>query len=506
MLAYLAAFFAALALSLISTRFARGWAERVGIVDRPDGERKTHARPIPRAGGVGIYISLAVVLGVALLLIPRATLPPERITQILATLVGATAIFSLGFIDDAFGLRARTKFAVQIAIAVAMVAAGLSIQGLNLGGAYLAFPAWFSAALTVVWIVGITNAFNLIDGADGVAAGAAVFASGSLAAILILSGNTLAGIAALTLAGATLGFLYFNFPPASIFLGDCGSLLLGFTLAAIGLMSTQAAPTLVAVAIPVVSVGLPILDTLLAMVRRFLRREPIFNADRGHIHHRLRDLGHSPRTITLLMYAVSAAFAAFSLLLLNPDGRVAGTLLCIMGVVIWIALQRLRIPELLEVRRIVDRSLRQRHAIAHNVRIREAVRRLNEANDPFEIDLALHYAFMEGDFVRVHVWMTAPYGDALVSTGHAIEDGRGALWQWCATDVQEAGWELRVPFVDVSGSPLGRLSLWHSAAAPHMLTDMRLVAGELQPALQDALLRLARPSTLPHERPIAIVR
>jgi hypothetical protein len=283
-------------------------------------------------------------------------------------------------------------------------------------------------------------------------------------------------------------------------------MLLGFSLASVGLMSAQTAPTLLAVAIPVVSCGLPILDTLLTMMRRFLRGQAIFNADRGHIHHRLRDLGQSPRRVVMHLYAASATFALLSLLLVHPDGRVVGTFMVVAGAVILIAVQRLHIPELLEVGRIVDRGLHQRKLIANNVRIRDAIEQLRAAETARDAIDALQWGIATGDIVRVEVWTNGNVGAHLMRSGVARKDGAGALWEWSRADDDADVWEIRLPFRDTNGVVTGRLSLWHSSRVDHVLIDMRLLARELHPELQRTLQRVhdSTPVQLPvPEEPIA---
>ena len=489
MVTFLAAFVAAFLLSLLGTRYVRGWAVGAGILDRPDGVRKLHSRPVPRVGGIAIYVALATVL-IAVLFVPGAQpygyLP---VRALIATQAGATVIFLLGLWDDVLGLRASTKLLVQIAVALGMVWGGLTISGEALFGPG-GMPAALSTVVTVVWIVAVTNAFNLIDGADGIAAGAALFAALAIAGIALLGGSPMAALAALSLAGATLGFLFFNFPPASIFLGDCGSLLLGFSLAAIGLMSSYTQPTLLAVAIPVVSCGLPLLDTALAVMRRFLRGEQVFNADRGHIHHRLRDFGYSPRRVALVLYAASAAFALISMLLVYPGYRLDAVLLGFAGVVLSLAVQRLRIPELLEVGRIVRRGLHQRTVIGHNVRIREAIARIGAADDPYGLTAALRYALEAGEFMRAELWVDLPLGAPLAHAGIAeLRDGC-AVWRLAQESVPRESWEIRLPFRDAQGVMLGRLSFWYASDARHVLTDLRLIAQELEPEIVAALRRI----------------
>ena len=494
----LIAFIVATTLSVILTHRVRAFAVRMGIVDLPDNDRKMHEKPTPRAGGIGIFVTTAAVIGFAIWTGMVEWTPDEHhVPAFIALGVGGALAFGLGLVDDVLGgLRARIKFAVQALIALGVFLTGVRIEGLTLpGGGFLEFSILVSLALTVLWIVGVMNAFNLIDGSDGVAGGAAVFAAGAMAVVSILNGQELGALVAVTLAGATIGFLVFNFPPASIFLGDSGSLFLGFTLATLGVITTQTAQTALAVAIPVVSCGLPILDTLLAMARRLLRGESPFTPDRGHIHHRLRDLGHSPRKVALILYAASAGFALLSLVLVQPSGKAAATLLIVAGAAVGLAVQRLRIPELVEFGRVLGNSTRQRHVIAQNIRIRKAIERIRRASNASSLFSALRDGLEAGEFDRGEIWLPSEILSAFVGddTG-VVVDGNGCRWTWART--VESGnkfhlCEFRLPFVDDDGRNIGRLSLWYDLRrGGRPLTDLRLIAHELQPELWAAIKRL----------------
>src|SRR5437660_12732172 len=195
---------------------------------------------------------------------------------------------------------------------------------------------WFLGwPLTILWVLAITNAFNLIDGLDGLAAGSALFSTLVAFVVALLNGHSLVTVMTIALAGAILGFLRYNFNPATIFLGDSGSLFIGFMLSALALAGAQKTPTIVAVAIPVVSFGLPVLETLLSVVRRFLSGQPLFAADRGHIHHRLLELGFSQRQVVLILYVVSAVCGLLSLFLLYPSGPMVGIGLFVIDGGVW---------------------------------------------------------------------------------------------------------------------------------------------------------------------------
>ncbi len=505
MLVLLSVFSGALALALVLTYRVRGSAARWGLVDVPDQDRHNHERPVPRAGGIAVFGAVVAVLALVLAFEPpQFAVAPEITRPLLVVLAGAAAVFGLGLWDDVRHLSAPPKFAIQILIAVAVFMAGIRIETVPfLGLADGTLPVSFSLFLTVVWLVGVTNAFNLIDGSDGVAGGAAVLACLAMGGVSLVNGNDLGALVAFVLAGAVLGFLFFNFPPASIFLGDSGSLFIGFMLAAMAVVTTQTASTALAVAIPVVSLGLPILDTLLVMVRRFLRRKPLFKGDRLHIHHTLRDLGHSPRRVALVIYAVCIAFAFLSLLLVKPAGIQLAVPFMIAGVILWVAVQRLRIPELVEVGRVVERGLAQREVIAHNLRIREAVSRLRTAQDAASTVAALESAFEHSEFRRAEFWLPAEIAGKLVDGRSVRRSDGGCLWRWAAPAPfrEEDALEVRLLFRNGAGRRIGRFSLWRPLEGQRLFTDIRLIASDLLPELQRGLERLPEAADTTHTTP-----
>jgi UDP-GlcNAc:undecaprenyl-phosphate GlcNAc-1-phosphate transferase len=296
----------------------------------------------------------------------------------------ATLIFFLGLLDDIRSLSAYTKFAVQIvaAILLYMNGFGISILSVKTGGAPL---GWMTGLpLTILWVLLITNAFNLIDGLDGLAAGSALFSSLVICIVAVLSHNNSILFLTLALSGAIAGFLRYNFNPASIFLGDCGSLLIGFMLSAIALAGSQKSSTMVAVAIPIVSLGLPILDVTISVIRRFLGGKKLFSADREHIHHKLISRGVSHKQAVLMLYGVSACFAFFSLFLLNPGSQTVGLVLVVLGFGVTVGVQQLRYHEFFELKAEASRTLNLRQVIANNVGVRrgaEALRSCAKVTD-----------------------------------------------------------------------------------------------------------------------------
>src|SRR6202047_2230252 len=377
----------------------RGW------VAPPLQERDLHETPLPRIGGVSIFLSFLISLGIAFgfALLPSRHFPgfvSVPFLQVLLTiLVPGTLVFLLGIYDDIHSVGPYTKFAVQAVAAIMLFAGGLRILDLPVlfGARHLAWP--IGLPITVLWVVGITNAFNLIDGLDGLAAGSALFSTLVVFVVAIFSGSALVSLLTIALAGAILGFLRFNFNPATIFLGDCGSLFIGFMLSALALEgATQKAPTVIAVAIPVVSFGLPILETMLSIFRRLISGKPVFTADREHIHHKLLQLGMSDRKVVIVLYAVSAVFALLSLFLLWPTGSTLGLVLAVLGIGIWFGVQHLGYLEFGELHRVAQRTIEQPQIFINNLAIRRAMKELKVTSNYDELRRILEAAFSSKDF------------------------------------------------------------------------------------------------------------
>ena len=294
-------------------RLSRGG---VGL-DVPDESRKRQAVPIPRLGGIPLMLSLA--LGVVLILL----LDPPRAFEWFPILVGTVMIYGLGLWDDVEPLGAKKKLVGQIAIATVVTLMGLNIEKFSLPGyGTIELGAW-SIPVTVFWLIAIPNIVNLIDGFDGLATGLGLFMSATLGIVGYHSEHFGLSWFAFTMAGALLGFLVFNFPPAKIYLGDAGAYLIGFTIAALSVSSSHKGSVAAALLVTIVGLGLPILDTSFALIRRALRGFPLFHADDEHLHHRLEKLGISKRRILFGLYGVCVVLSLIGLAIFwNQGGTV----------------------------------------------------------------------------------------------------------------------------------------------------------------------------------------
>lgn len=342
MLTYIVAFLLSMMVAAVTTPLVTRWAHANGWFDLPSEARKVHTRPIPRIGGLAVVTAFfAPILGLALYTNRISGLLYADATLVSALCLGAAAIVILGVYDDLKGADAKLKLVVQTAVAVGMWTAGFRIEllGNPFGSAFQL--GLLSLPLTVLWIVGIVNALNLIDGLDGLASGMALFASVVLFGVSFVDHAVLLCLLTACLGGALIGFLFFNFNPAKIFLGDSGSMFLGFILSVMSIWTQRKGATMVALLIPVIALGVPILDTTLSFLRRLARRQSPFKADREHLHHRLLGLGLSHRNAVFTLYTVSAVFALGALALLDNDTTHRTIVLATVAMVVFILVRKI---------------------------------------------------------------------------------------------------------------------------------------------------------------------
>ncbi|MEX0721765.1 MAG: hypothetical protein WD059_13915 [Balneolaceae bacterium] len=361
---FIISFLVPVALALVLTPFVIRFAHKIGALDAP-GDRKVHKTVTPRLGGFAIFLSVVLSSVIIFLLFPSIFAGiGENIIAVSIVAFCFAAIFALGFYDDMKPLSAGLKFGVQFVIATLVYYAGFKISVItNPLGSGILNVELIEFPLTLLWIVGITNAFNLIDGLDGLSSGVATIACISIFTVSALSGQIWIAALALIFAGSLVGFLRYNFRPAQIFLGDSGSLIIGFSLALLSIQSATKISTGFALLFPILVLGLPITDTIISMIRRFLgsflkqnkeesnsllrKLYSMFRPDSSHIHHQLISLGLSHRNSVIVLYAVSAAFAlgAFSLTVIESVETtvVFGLLLCIG---LFMGIKRLRYHEI----------------------------------------------------------------------------------------------------------------------------------------------------------------
>ncbi len=312
------AFLIALLVSFAATPLMIRLAKRIGAIDVPKDGRRVHKVPTPRLGGLAIFLGfLAALLYMY-----------EIDSRMVGVLTGAAIIVTLGFFDDIKPLPAKFKFLVQIIAAAIVIRSGVIIPRISnplyflTGKEYIHFGIW-SYPLTLIWIVGVTNAINLVDGLDGLAAGISIISATTLLVAAHTTGQDFAAFLALILAASTLGFLPFNFNPAKIFMGDTGALFLGYMLSVISVMGVLKGAAALSILVPIFAIGLPIYDTLFAMIRRASNGKSVMEADKGHLHHKLLDAGMSQRQAVITLYSISAVLGFSAVVLVEATLKVA---------------------------------------------------------------------------------------------------------------------------------------------------------------------------------------
>lgn len=319
------AFLFSVLLAFAMTPAIRVLAFKLGAVDVPKDARRMHKTPIPLIGGLGIFLSFSIS---TLLFLEKIDL------KILGFLLGMLVMVVIGIIDDVKDIGAMKKLLGQLIASLFPVLTGTRIDSVILFGETHIFPEWLSILLTIVWIVGITNAINLIDGLDGLACGVSVISSFCLVLTAIMSSSqTLLPLLSLLLAGACLGFLPFNMHPAKMFMGDTGALMLGYALSTISVLGVFKFNALVSFLVPFLILGLPASDTITSIIRRILHHKSPFEADRGHLHHKLIDMGFSQRASVLILYAISALLGICAVMF-SSDNVLVAFFVLIIGVTV----------------------------------------------------------------------------------------------------------------------------------------------------------------------------
>ena len=334
-------------------------ARRLGTVDAPN-VRKIHSSSIPHIGGVAVFISMMTLI-IPVLFLPNIIGVSFRdiSAKVIVTLAASSFIFLIGLVDDLKRLRARHKLAAQLVAAIVVCSFGVRINAITISELLSINFGWFSWPLTILWIVGITNAINLSDGLDGLAAGISAVACGVIAIFSVYSGQVFMAVLMLALLGSLIGFLFFNFSPAKIFMGDCGSMFLGFTIASSSVICASKSSALVGLALPVLAMGIPIFDTLFSMLRRFLERRSMFAPDRSHFHHRLLDLGIKQREAVIVIYAVTVLAAGLGMFMMvthNTNSLIV--FICILLLLLLV----FRVVGSVRLRETID-GLRKKYAV-----------------------------------------------------------------------------------------------------------------------------------------------
>jgi len=327
----------AIILSLVLTPFVIAFARKFGVVDKPN-VRKVHKNAMPRMGGAAFFLSFHLAILVEILIGGHSFSQP-----MMAILAGGVVIFALGLWDDLKEISPKAKFLVQFGVAAFICSQGILFDSITnpITGGSLIMPAWVSWPLTFFWIVGVSNAINLMDGLDGLAAGVTTITLITLSAVSLSLGDVHLLWVTVPLAGALLGFLRYNFNPARTFMGDCGSLYLGYMVAALSVASSGMSSATLSLTIPLLTLGLPIFDTLFAIFRRTATGRGPFSPDKEHIHHKLLSIGFSHRQTVLILYGFTGILSIGAFLMLAVRHRDVAMLFLLYGTLFFFLVRRL---------------------------------------------------------------------------------------------------------------------------------------------------------------------
>ena len=480
-----------------------------------------HRRATPRLGGLALYFSCLTALSLLPFvdnLLTQAL--GARQSEFLTIFIPATLVLILGVYDDLRGTNAITKFAGLGLIATLFYAMGGRIDALSVpmfGPVEL--PPLISFLFTIVWLVGITNAFNLIDGLDGLASGAALFSSLVILGVSVSQDRPLMMVFSLVLCGSVAGFLRYNFNPASIFLGDSGALFIGFLLAAMSVLGTQKATTAVAIFVPILAFGFPVVDTAMTMGRRLVSRKPVFQGDNEHIHHMLLARGWSQRRVAIVLYGVCAMFGLLALMFPATGSKLTGFMLFVISVAVIVAVGHLRYHEVEEIRAGVKRNLGERRLrVANNIRVRRAALALSKASDLHEMFEAVRNMLDSGEFTSANA-QVGQAGRAEINErafdaslqrhpkqALAFRQGR-VSWAWSKEGADDdvayraqMEWSIRLPLVK-DGVEWGWLNFYHSLNGEALLVDTNYLSDLFRREFTDAAARIFSAHDLPETAP-----
>jgi UDP-GlcNAc:undecaprenyl-phosphate GlcNAc-1-phosphate transferase len=488
MVFYFGIFCGSVLLTALLTRVIRDIAIHRRWLDPANNGRHFHAKPVPRIGGIAIFLGFATtVVGAAMIHLGSVTVALSA-HAMLAILLPAFLVLLLGLCDDLFSVSPRTKLAIEALAAAWLYLDGLGVHFLDayFTSSVLRMAAGLSA--TVSWVLLISNAFNLIDGLDGLACGSGLMASVVLFVASIWGHAPLTAISAAALAGAALGFLRYNFHPASIFLGDSGSLLLGFVLSGLSFSINSRNESATTAIVPFVCLALPILDVSISIARRFVGSRPLFNGDDEHIHHKLLKRGIPHREAVLLLYGAGAAFSALGLVLLR-ESRVLPFALVTICIGVWRGIRELEYLEFTELGAAVSRLGLRRASIANNVRLRRAIESIRKAPMDFtELCDALRDALEPIGFsgVAFHFTQSDRIHTRLLFPIRTDVNGR-LLLAWRQSHSSSSDWELRLQLVSQAGNRFGELALLRDETNEPLQFDINLLSEAFRTSVANAL-------------------
>jgi UDP-GlcNAc:undecaprenyl-phosphate/decaprenyl-phosphate GlcNAc-1-phosphate transferase len=485
MLLYISVLAIATAMSALLTYWVRTTAVAYGLKATPVYGRHLHTKPLPRLGGIAICVTF-MAAALAYLPISKVLHIAVSTTSYLGILVPVLLIFLMGAYDDIKPLKPKAKIAVQSCAALLLYLAGFGIHYFSSLFAGHLVGAAIDLLFTVFWVLLITNAFNLIDGLDGLAAGSALISVVAVLVVCLLGHNSLITYLVVVLLGAILGFLPYNFYPASIFMGDSGSLFIGFLLSALAMGGAQEVNPASGIAIPILAFGLPILDVALAVLRRSLRGHPVFRGDTDHIHHKLLRLGLSHRQAVLVLYAVTSAFVLSGLALVLDEKFLLPVLFAVvLGVIVGV--QQLHYPEFSALFRPGGR---RRQIVTDAPNLRRAAEALAACSDFRSICQVLQETLQPIGFEGLRLKNLGKDGFpmALFQTLHYDWEGKWFL-EWSERKTDDSPWEYSFQLIKNAQPTLGYASFFHMSPREDFRLNADLLAADFRTTLSEAIAR-----------------
>lgn len=481
--------------ALVATPIARRFALSVGLMDHPDTHRKLHREPIALCGGIAILCSLMATFVVCLMAYPAfVSIFMGHMYEAISLALGAVAIVLLGVMDDRFGLRGRQKLAGQIVICLSIIAFGFTIDSISIFGMPLELGL-LAIPITLGWLLLSINSVNLIDGADGLCSSVGWISFSALSAIGWYTGNHMESMVAAAMAGSLLGFLIFNLPPAKVFLGDAGSMLVGLILGVLAMRSWLTEGSPISIAVPVVLMAIPLFDSGMAIVRRKLTGRSVFTVDRGHLHHNLMRFGIKNRGLVGVITLLSLVTASGAVLgvIFQSDALSIGTMVFALGSLVATRVFGFAELELLCKRSLnFSRSIVARRGISDD-KVRQQTVRLQGSRE-WDIVWSTMVEFAEKHQLgKISLDLNMPW----------LHEGFHASWHKNKLPEFSERWFLRLPVVS-QGRVLGRIEV----LGHHQNSDTYLVMSaltemlsELQPGIQSLVEDLKTENSLPSTRP-----
>jgi UDP-GlcNAc:undecaprenyl-phosphate/decaprenyl-phosphate GlcNAc-1-phosphate transferase len=468
--------------AFISTIIVKFFCLKYKIVDNPDGYRKVHTKPVPLCGGFAVFLGFIFPVLLLYLFYTSHSLFGEfdkKETQVFTFFLGACITMFMGAADDIWHLRPKYKLLFQFIAATFAYFGGLKVTSVTipfLGGSVELL--WMSYPVTIFWFLGCINAINLLDGLDGLASGIGLFAALTLFVVSILFNHQLPMFLSACLVGAILGFLIFNFNPASIFLGDTGSMLIGYLIAGLGVLSSYKSETAVALMIPFIALGVPIFDTLLAILRRWSKRLPVSAADKKHIHHILLSMGLSHRKVVLILYGCCLLFSSIAILMAFSQNIIGVIFLLVVGIITFVGVRVFGMLDftLLKHRIKYDRRERKQNSKSA-IAVEKSIQLMVDAESPED------------------VWACTFESLEVIDLDHAAiiltKEDKEHVFKWKNTRPHEEGFDKWSLFLNLHDGEriIGELEVWRKGKEVP-IRDSCMLINKLRHALTEHLIRV----------------